>query len=359
MVTAQAIDVFLSQVDLPISGYSLSALGCVDADNLASYRNVVLFDSFFPNVEFNDNATESFDAVRIADVADLTQSDIDSIAQDINQHVVVGACIAEVQYQSSAGEFYTYAVVMDDQVVFEAMQYLIPVVEERCDVEDMSDSTRLLRASRFMLEDQYEKQAQSGRCVWVDSWIDVMEFNCFVTADCREKEALACSGTPLANSLFLGWEANGIKDVIKVGTDCCRNTCTFGWAFGFKSVKISVDPVSIEIEGILGAGGKFGKTVKACCDRECPSASPSTKPSADPTDSPAPSPGPSSLPSYSLPSASPTESPVPSPSPTGSPTGDVGASAVPTPSDPSGETTRASSRISSLTEGPKLPRPLS
>lgn len=196
----------------------------------------------------------------------------------------IGACVAQIDWVSpTAGAFTTYAIVENDTVTYETLQLLVPTpwpigqtssfssssaqtVPDACPQETRPAEDHL--AASF---GQYQSSNSSGPEIWQNGFgVNCLRFNCTATADCQGSTVIGCTGTHEALGTCFGWEATGSVASETVVGNCCRVTCNFGYASGFKSVKVGANGVTIEVSGILGVSGTFSRTVKACCNgAEC------------------------------------------------------------------------------------------
>jgi len=53
----------------------------------------------------------------------------------------------------------------------------------------------------------------------------------------------------------------------RINSKCCEAFFNYTWVTGFKSVKIGVDKVSLQVEGRLGQSGNGSFTATECCDK--------------------------------------------------------------------------------------------
>ena len=284
-VVSAGVGQFVSQVAFPIDSFSVAFLACIDAANQALVADFIMNNSGYPELNI-DNPT--FLAVHnLSDDPSVTQQQLDAFSAGLDALANIGACVAQVDWVSpTAGSFTTYAIVENDAVTYETMQLMVPTpwpiggsnsnlawtgpeaepVPGVCR-EKINPAQDFLGAKLG----QTESTNSSGEEIYENGFgVDCLKFNCTATADCQGATVIGCTGTHEAMGLCFGWAAEGSVASETVVGNCCRVKCNFGYASGFKSVKVGADGITVEITGILGVSGTFSRTTKACCQgAEC------------------------------------------------------------------------------------------
>ena len=290
------IDAFVVQAPFDVSSFSATLYACIDANNQGDIVDFIMANSKFPSLSTTNSTVDpSFIVVSLSDDPSISSEQLEAFDSFLKSFATIGSCVATITWDTpAAGIFDTHAIYTSSgEVTYETMQAFVPLDIPMTEEEDTAGGdnstatrTRVLRRQLNHRCGQYDVAGESGERRYKNYFnIDVLKFNCFATADCSKDKVLECTPTHDAMGLAFGWEAQGTSVAKQVGM-CCRTLCNFGYASGFKRVKIAVDKISIEIEGIIGTGGDFKETAKACCEDHCtdePTVVVTSAPSASPT----------------------------------------------------------------------------
>lgn len=253
---------------------SITPLGVVTPGTRAALIDLAVNDSFIPIL--SDSSPATLGVGVIADDPMIPAADLAAYRSGIEASVINGDYVFNVQLSSpTAGPFQTIAFLHQDcSPAFDSFLSHTPCPWPPNTGEDaVCDAAGRDGGGGSDGDDQlaFTRRAQS-RTVKLYNGFGFLceEFTCYAEITCTDSGVkVDCEGTHDAFGYCVGGEARGTSSPRTLPSiNCCRNTCNFGYATGFKKVKIGADGITLEIEGILGTGGTFSRTVTVCCS--CP-----------------------------------------------------------------------------------------
>ncbi len=224
-------------------------------DMISDFIDDVVNDSFLPILDADMDPTLLMIG-KIADDPAIPQGDIDAYLDEIDTMTPDGARMYKVTWDSeTAGSFHTYAICDDATLIYETMMHLT--------LAPWPPDTTV--AAPGTIPGVSCWPAVGFVHVYKNGWgVQCLQFQCCAHAICEGPYVIDCDCTHIAMGTAFGWAAKGTCQSEIVG-NCCKAKCNFGYASGFKSVKVAADGVSIEIAGHLGCSGTFSKITYACC----------------------------------------------------------------------------------------------
>ncbi|MCC6409988.1 MAG: hypothetical protein IT453_22730 [Planctomycetes bacterium] len=236
-----------------ITSHSSQQLGVVTAATEQRWIDIVLGESFYATV--TDAAPAQLAALQIRQDPSLTTADTAKLREYLDLVIDPTDVIVRTTWVSpTAGLFETYAVCSGIKVEYDAFLSLMPKHWPQV----------------------FPPQPQSHSNSWPGaglSYFDtnfvggkLAEYNLTAVALCDGPELIGCSSEFTAVPLFPTWDVKGAPSSQSNG-NCCTATCMFGFANGFKKVKVSGGggAATVEIDGLIGSSGTFQKTVTSCC----------------------------------------------------------------------------------------------
>ncbi|MCE9593865.1 MAG: hypothetical protein K8S98_06710 [Planctomycetes bacterium] len=159
----------------------------------------------------------------------------------------------------TAGTFDTFAVCSGANVLYEPFLQLVP--------SDWPFSTPLFASTTVTCH----WPASGGTWSFANGFgATACSFSIDATAHCNGSELIGCNPPDFeASGKAFTWTANASATSTAIG-NCCVTNVVFGYASGFKKVKVGGSgggvSGSVEIEGSIGCGGTFARSATACCD---------------------------------------------------------------------------------------------
>ncbi len=252
----EAIGDLLPAVAFTMDDFSIEYVDEFTAANRDDLLDEIVHESFYPILDADLDPSLLL-VGKIADDPDIAPADIAAYLGAIDTATANGARLYKITWDSpTAGGFITYAICDDSTVIYETMMHLVPVPWP------------------LDLEPPFDAPIPGVNCwpgpglvrVYHNGFgVQCLRFQCCAHAICEGPVLIDCDCTHIAMGTAFGWAAKGTCQSTQVG-NCCKAKCNFGYASGFKSVKVGADGITIEISGYLGCQGTFSKITLACCD---------------------------------------------------------------------------------------------
>jgi hypothetical protein len=194
--------------------------------------------AYFPSGDISNPS--SFTALRITDDPTITPQQIADFQAQVAGLVKLGHRVRRITWTKGGTTFTTLTVHNGTDIVYDTMfsnMVLFPS-----------------RASRALCFD--------GTLQWV--WGGVRgKIVASVSAVCKSDGTLltcthSCNAWMTLGNAYINCATSTVGN-------CCKMDWSYGWACGFKTVKLKADKFSFEIEGIIGSGGTGSESCLDCC----------------------------------------------------------------------------------------------
>ncbi|MGD2085531.1 MAG: hypothetical protein PVH61_05025 [Candidatus Aminicenantes bacterium] len=296
LAVKEAINSLLGQVPYEMTTFKVKFADTVTSENRDDWVNKIVTAYSVPGL--NQEAPDILVAGLLTDDASIPIEKIDEYVNLIDSLIDPGDSIVEVQYESpTAGLFTTAAVVNEEnRVEFEALLFFTPdpwPLEVKTDEELLTSTAFTHKDDKTGVEIHCASipnmlmltsaaaglSAFSTSCSrkWTVSTISnriqgkCAEFSITATADCDGGDCNGaiseCTGTCGAHNNCALLETTCKISKETIAGNCCRVRVNFAYAYGFKSISVGKDGVTLSVTGILGTGGTWSNTLNVCCSK--------------------------------------------------------------------------------------------
>lgn len=240
-----------------ITSVSSADAGTVSAAQEQRWIDIIVNQGSYPSL--SAAAPANLATLLISQDPTITPQALQSFRAQIDAIVDPGDTIVRTTWVSvTAGTFETYAICNGSTVQYEP--FLTMVTNQWPPAIPLAPST------------QTGNWPPSGGSMKLQNGfgVNVCTFNITATAHCEGGELIGCAPPQFtAAGTAFAWTASGSATSQAIG-NCCVANVTFGYASGFKKVKVGGSgggvSGSVEIEGSIGCGGTFSRSATACCD---------------------------------------------------------------------------------------------
>lgn len=194
--------------------------------------------AWMPAGDFNLPAEMTAD--RVSSDRSISKAALDKWKNDVAGKLKTGQHLMRLNWQKSGTPFSSLCVTGESDIVYDNMlsNAVIPAHHSRC------EDSRL----GWLWQSEYKDMTRGE-----------------ITADL----VITCNGaTPICDHRCNAWMSAGDAKItcdIATNGNCCRLTWAYGWACGFKSVKVTGKGWGIEIEGYIGSSGTGSGSCTECC----------------------------------------------------------------------------------------------